>query len=103
MLSYVMCAYVVTLLFSTLPVTSFFYEDRDMCGPNADQSMADALSRRMHRVPSFIKTLIRWLTNPLILGGLLFVAVFFFLLERVHKRKYRREATESKTEFAHYR
>ena len=92
-----------TLLFSALPVTSFVYEERDICGPNSGQSMADALSRRIRRAPSLIKTLLRWATNPIILGGALFVTVFFFMLERVHKRKWQKQAQESKTEFGAYR
>lgn len=65
--------------------------------------MADALSKRIRRAPPIVKTLIRWVTNPIILGGALFILTFFFLLERVHKAKWQNKAQESIVEFSRYR
>eukprot|EP00210_Caulerpa_lentillifera_P006317 g6034.t1 len=93
----------LALLFCALPITSLLYEDRDICGPNTGQSMADALSKKISRSPRIVKTLIRWVTNPVILGGALFALAFFFLLERVRKAKWKKKATESKIEFSRYR
>lgn len=93
----------MTLLFCALPVTTFIYGKRDFCGPNSGQAMSSALSNRLHRIPAAMKTIIRWMTNPIILGGALLVVTFFFLLERVHKRKWKRVANRITSEFNAFR
>ncbi|GMH45801.1 hypothetical protein BSKO_13764 [Bryopsis sp. KO-2023] len=93
----------VTLLLCSLPMSTTFSRERDICGPHKGRTMAWAVSNKVRNAPNWIKSVIYWITNPMILGGLVMLLLFSLLFQVALKNRWRKNARDYKGEFTKYR
>lgn len=95
--------WLVTLLLCSLPMSTTFSQQRDWCGPHKQHTMTWAISEEIKKSPSWVKSVIDWVTNPMILGGLALALAFAFIFQKAQKIRHQKNAKDFKIEFNKYR